>query len=61
MAKIVIEQAKHSDYEEVMKISEGVYNGFDYLPYLYHKWISQEEEGVIPRKNFGTLLLELKF
>ena len=53
MEEVIIERAKHSDYEEVMRISEGVYNGFDYMPYLYHIWVEQEEGGFIPRQNFG--------
>ena len=53
MDKIVLERAQHSDFDEVMKISHGVYNGNDYLPYVYHNWVAQEERGFIPRKNFS--------
>ena len=53
MDKIVLERAEHSDFEDVMKISQGVYSGNDYLPYVYHEWVSQEERGFAARKNFG--------
>ena len=32
-------EAKSSDYEAVMAIDKGIYDGFDYLPHMYHYYL----------------------
>ena len=34
--------AKKSDFDEVMKLSEGLHNGYDFLPVVYHKQLEKE-------------------
>ncbi|XP_075715305.1 putative N-acetyltransferase 16 [Rhinoderma darwinii] len=35
--------ATAEDYEEVMSISGGIYNGTDYLPFRYHDWLKDPQ------------------
>ena len=34
--ELLVRPARHQDYHAVLAISQNVYDGFDYLPYLYH-------------------------
>ena len=34
--------AESSDFDDVVKLSEGLYNGYDFLPVVYHKWLKKE-------------------
>ena len=34
--ELLVRRARHQDYHAVLAISQNVYDGFDYLPYLYH-------------------------
>ncbi|XP_069838120.1 histidine N-acetyltransferase-like [Dendropsophus ebraccatus] len=42
--------AKAEDYEEVMSISGGIYNGTDYLPFRYHAWLKDPQRRMILAK-----------
>ena len=33
---LLVRRAGHQDYHAVLAISRNVYDGFDYLPHLYH-------------------------
>ena len=34
--------AESTDFDDVVKLSEGLYNGYDFLPVVYHKWLKKE-------------------
>ena len=34
--ELLVRRARHQDYHAVLAISENVYEGLDYLPYMYH-------------------------
>ena len=34
--------AKSSDFDDVVKLSEGIYNGRDYLPLVLHQWLQMD-------------------
>ena len=40
--------AQSGDFDAVVKLSEGIYDGHDYLPFTFHKWLQ--------RDNFVVLL-----
>ena len=33
--------ASADDYEEVLEMSKGIYNGYDYLPFVFHQWLEE--------------------
>ena len=33
--------ASAADYEEVLEMSEGMYDGYDYLPSVFHQWLKE--------------------
>ena len=35
--------AKSSDFDKILKLSEGIYNGGDYLPARFHTWIKMKD------------------
>ena len=39
--------ATPSDYDEILKLSEGIYDGLDYLPFRYHTWMKMENVAVM--------------
>jgi len=47
--KLVCRLAKSSDFDDVVKLSKGVYDGYDYLPVVYHEWLK--------RKNVAIMLM----
>ena len=34
--------AESTDFDAVVKLSEGLYNGYDFLSVVYHKWLKKE-------------------
>ncbi|XP_048579781.1 histidine N-acetyltransferase [Nematostella vectensis] len=38
---IKVRLALESDYKQVVEMSKGIYEGFDYLPKCYHVWLRQ--------------------
>ena len=34
--------AESTDFDDIVKLSEGLYNGYDFLPVVYHKWLKKE-------------------
>lgn len=39
--------AEANDIDEVLKLSDGVYNGYDYLPVVFHQWLKMENVAII--------------
>ena len=39
---LTIRLARSTDYDQVVKLSKGIYDGHDYLPPRYHTWITIE-------------------
>lgn len=37
--------ARPQDYDEVMAISQDIYQGNDYLPHHYHTWMTERDSG----------------
>ena len=33
--------ASAADYEEILEMSEGIYDGYDYLPFVFHQWLKE--------------------
>ena len=51
--EVVYERAKLSDYDEIMRLSETVYSGLDYLPACYNDWVEQDTEDTSGRHSLG--------
>lgn len=47
MAGLAFRLAQSSDFHEILKISEGIYEGNDYLPKRYHTWMGMENWNVM--------------
>ena len=39
--------AQTSDFDEILKLSEGIYEGHDYLPLKFHTWMNMENLDVM--------------
>ena len=39
MAAFSTRPASSEDYQEVLQVSEGLYDGYDYLPFVFHQWL----------------------
>ena len=39
--------AEASDIDEVVKLSGGIYNGYDYLPVVFHQWQKMENAAIM--------------
>ncbi|XP_073510517.1 probable N-acetyltransferase 16 [Phyllobates terribilis] len=48
--------ATAEDYEEVMSISGGIYNGTDYLPFRYHAWLKDPQRRMFLAKCEGKVV-----
>ncbi|KAF4089245.1 hypothetical protein AMELA_G00064310 [Ameiurus melas] len=48
--------ARPQDYDEVMAISQNIYNGNDYLPHRYHSWMTERDRVVIIGRRNGKLV-----
>ena len=48
---LILCKAELSDYARVMEISEGVYEGHDYLPHCYKIWMEQGKMEPLRRIN----------
>ncbi|XP_026791858.2 histidine N-acetyltransferase isoform X2 [Pangasianodon hypophthalmus] len=48
--------ARPQDYDEVMAISQDIYQGNDYLPHRYHTWMTECERVVIIGRRNGRLV-----
>ena len=52
--KIEVREATQDDYDGVLAISDGIYEGFDYLPNFYLAEVNK------PHSNFYVLLINDK-
>ncbi|XP_075061134.1 putative N-acetyltransferase 16 [Mixophyes fleayi] len=48
--------ATAEDYDEVMSISGGIYNGADYLPHRYHAWLKDPCRRMFLAKSEGKVV-----
>lgn len=39
--------AKASDFDDVVKLSERIYNGYDFIPVVFHQWRKRENVAII--------------
>lgn len=39
--------AKASDFDDVVKLSEGIYNGYDFIPVLFRQWLKRENVAIM--------------
>ena len=56
VAVIEMVKATIEDEKEVMRVSEDVYAGLDYLPSLYHTWVREGDKEDPRRFNFVVLI-----
>ena len=45
--ELVCRVAKSSDFDDVLKLSEVLYDGYDYLPVVYHEWLKRENVAIM--------------
>ena len=50
--------AKSSDFEDVVKLSNGIYSGYDYIPVVFHHWLKMPNIGIM-LLHAGTKLVGL--
>lgn len=39
--------AKVSDFDDVVKLSEGIYIGYDFIPIVFHQWLKRENVAIM--------------
>ncbi|XP_078373886.1 histidine N-acetyltransferase-like [Oculina patagonica] len=39
--------ARSNDFDKILKVSEGLYNGHDYVPVRFHKWMKMQDLAVL--------------
>ena len=47
MEEVRFRLARLSDFDEVVNLSRGIYNGHDYLPLEFHRWMKTEDFAVM--------------
>jgi len=52
LGQVFYRKATLEDWEDIERVSQGVYEGQDYLPSVFNAWIVEEETESIPRFNF---------
>ena len=53
---LMLRTATLDDYDSLMEMSQGLYDGWDYLPHVYKNWIRQEQH-YGDRVNLGKCIL----
>ena len=48
--------AEASDIDEVIKLSDGIYNGHDYLPVVFHQWLQMEHTDIMLAHSGSKLI-----
>jgi len=56
--KITYRRALQDDWDNIARVSQGVYEGQDYLPNVYSSWMVEEEREDPIRFNFVAVLGE---
>ncbi|XP_040271080.1 probable N-acetyltransferase 16 [Bufo bufo] len=54
--KIDFSPATAEDYEELMSISSGLYNGLDHVPGMYHKWLKEPQRRMFVARCEGKVV-----
>ncbi|XP_044139205.1 histidine N-acetyltransferase-like [Bufo gargarizans] len=54
--KIDFLPATAEDYEELISMSRGLYNGLDYLPFRYHSWLKEPQRTMFVAKCEGKVV-----
>ena len=44
---ITFRLARSNDFDEILKVSEGIYNGDDYVPAKFHTWMKMQDLAVM--------------
>lgn len=47
MKDLTFRLAEPSDFEKVVKLSEGLYGGHDYLPVVFHQWLTFDNSAIM--------------
>ena len=45
--RLTFRLAQPGDFDAVVKLSEGIYDGHDYLPFIFHKWLQRDNLDVL--------------
>ena len=45
--RLTFRLAQSGDFDAVVKLSEGIYDGHDYLPFIFHKWLQRDNLDVL--------------
>ncbi|XP_068130178.1 histidine N-acetyltransferase-like [Hyperolius riggenbachi] len=56
MAPVDFKLATAGDYDELMSISHGLFNGTDYLPFIYHSWLKDHRRHMFVAKSEGKIV-----
>ena len=48
--------AETSDIDDVIKLSDGIYNGHDYLPVVFHQWLQMEHMAIMLAHSGSKLI-----
>ena len=56
MAGFSTRLASPEDYQEVLEVSEGLFNGYDYLPFVFRRWL-RDNNRVNVVAHLGTKLV----
>ena len=56
---LTLRPADADDFDEIVKLSEGIYAGHDYLPLIFHQWL-QRDNIVIILAHCGARLVGLE-
>ena len=59
MDAITFRLAEPDDFDEIVKLSKGIYEGHDYLPLKFHKWLQTNNMAVILAHSSDNKLIGL--
>ena len=54
--EITFREATAADYDDVMKISDNIYEGLDYLPARYHEFCEDPERHMFVAEDEGRVV-----
>lgn len=43
MENFRLRQIAHEDFDDILDISQGIWDGADYMPLIFHKWVDDKE------------------
>ena len=59
MDAITFRLAEPDDFDEIVKLSKGIYEGHDYLPLKFHNWLQTNNMAVILAHSSDNKLIGL--